>query len=148
MLRTEPAQGMQGTEEIRGNTLRVYVQLLKRGPSELRDVQRSLGLSTPSLASYHLGRLSRAGYVAQDQYGRYMVTGKPPAEILAGYSKVGTTIVPQLFFFSLLFSILVAFFSYEVLSNGSFVVFLVAVSIAAVLSLWYETARLWQKLVS
>ena len=139
---------MQGTEEIRGNTLRVYVQLLKHGPSELREIQRSLGLSTPSLASYHLGRLSRAGYVAQDQFGRYMVTEKPPAEILAGYSKFGTTIVPQLFFFALLFSILVAFFSYEVISNGTFVTFLVGVSVAAVLSLWYETVRLWRKLVS
>lgn len=141
-------QSSQPSEEIRGNTLRVYVQLLRRGPSELRDVQRSLGLSTPSLASYHLGRLTRAGYVAQDQYGRYTVTAKSPSEILAGYSKVGTAIVPQLFFFAVLFSILVPFFSYEVVSNGSFVIYLVAVSVAAVVALWYETMRVWRRLVT
>ena len=134
-------------EVIRGNTLRVYLHLLKHGPSELRDVQREVGLSTPSLASYHLAKLVEAKHVKQDAFGRYEVTGEALGEILAGYSKIGVTIVPQLFFFALLFTILTGFFSIEVLFFGNFVLFLVAASFAMVVVLWLETLRLWRKLV-
>jgi hypothetical protein len=133
--------------EIKGNTLRVYVYLLRHGPSELRDVQREIGLSTASLASYHLGKLVNAGYAKQDELGRYVVTGEASGEILAGYSKIGVAIVPQLFFFTLLFTILTAFFSYEVLSGAGFTVYLVAVSFAMVAVLWLQTVRLWRRLV-
>jgi len=133
--------------EIKGNTLRVYVYLLRHGPSELRDVQREVGLSTASLASYHLGKLVNAGYAKQDELGRYVVTGEASGEILAGYSKIGVAIVPQLFFFTLLFTILTAFFSYEVLSGAGFTVYLVAVSFAMVAVLWLQTVRLWRRLV-
>ena len=139
---------MQSGEEIRGNALRVYVHLLKHGPSELRDIQRSLGLSTPSLASYHLGRLTRAGYVSQDQYGKYQVTSKPPADILAGYSKVGTAIIPQLFFFSVLFTAVIGFFAVMSFYNGAYVPLLAGGSAVMVAAFWFETTRVWKKLTS
>ncbi len=137
---------MPAAREIRGNTLRVYLHLVKHGPCELRDVQREVGLSTASLASYHLGKLTEAGYVKQDELGRYAVTGEASGEILAGYSKVGTTVVPQLFFFALLFTILTAFFSFEALHAASFLIYLIALSIAMVVAFWYETIRLWRRL--
>ena len=136
-----------GAPEIKGNTLKVYVYLLRHGPSELRDVQREVGLSTASLASYHLGRLVDAGYAKQDNTGRYVATGEASGEILAGYSKVGVAIVPQLFFFALLFTILTTFFSYEALLGASFTVYLVVVSFAMVAVLWFQTLRLWRRLV-
>lgn len=108
-------------------------------------MQRDVGLSTPSLASYHLGKLVEAGYVRQDEMGRYVATGDALGEILGGYSKIGMNIVPQLFFFSLLFTILAAFFSVEVLFYGDFTVFLVAISLGMVVVLWLETVRLWRR---
>jgi hypothetical protein len=139
---------MPGGQEIKGNTLRVYLYLLRHGPSELRDIQREVGLSTPSLASYHLGKLVAAGYAKQDDHGRYVVTGEASGEILAGYSKIGVAIVPQLFFFALLFSILTVFFSFEALYHTDFTIPLVAIAIAMVAVLWYQTVRLWQRLVA
>ncbi len=139
---------MSGGNEIRGNTLRVYMHLLRHGPSELRDIQREIGLSTPSLASYHLGKLVEAGYARQDELGRYVITGEAVGEILAGYSKIGVAIVPQLFFFALLFTILSVFFSFEVLAFADFTIFLVAISLAMVVVLWLETIRLWRRLVT
>jgi len=138
---------MPSSHEIRGNTLRVYLHLVKSGPSELRDVQRGVGLSTASLASYHLGRLVSSGYAKQDELGRYVATNESSTEILEGYSRVGPAIVPQLFFFTVLFTILTAFFSYEALSSSSYTAYLVAVSVAMAGALWYETFRLWRKLV-
>ncbi len=107
-----------------------------------------MGLSTPSLASYHLGKLVESGYAMQDERGRYVVTVEALGEVLAGYSKIGVAIVPQLFFFTLLFTILTAFFSFEVVFHADFTLFLVAISLAMVVVLWFETVRLWRKLVS
>lgn len=138
---------MPASQGIRGNTLKVYLYLVKNGPSELRDVQRSVGLSTASLASYHLGRLVSSGYAKQDELGKYVATGESSTEILEGYSKIGTAIVPQLFFFTVLFTMLTVFFSFETLFGVGYAAYLVVVSLAMVAALWYETFRLWRKLV-
>ena len=137
---------MSVSQEVRGNALKVYLYLLRHGPSELRDVQRGIGLSSPSLASYHLGKLSEAGFVTQDERGRYFAVKEASDRVLEGYSRMGPTIVPQLFFFALLFTILVTFFSFATLYASGFTPYLVAICAAMVLVLWYETVRLWRRL--
>jgi hypothetical protein len=137
---------MSGSQEVRGNALKVYLYLLRHGPSELRDVQHGVGLSSPSLASYHLGKLTEAGFVVQDEHGRYLAVKEASDRVLEGYSKMGPAIVPQLFFFALLFTILAAFFSFEALNANGFTIYLVAVCAAMVLVFWYETVRLWRRL--
>ncbi|HUK84489.1 MAG TPA: hypothetical protein VLU95_01365 [Candidatus Acidoferrum sp.] len=139
---------MPNKQEIRGNTLKVYLYLLKHGPSELREVQRGLDLSSASLASYHLGKLAEANCVQQDEQGKYFAVKDASAKVLEGYSKVGPAVVPQLFFFSLLFTILAAFFSFEVLYGSGFTLYLVLVSFAMVVVFWYETLILWRRLTA
>lgn len=139
---------MSTSQEVRGNALKVYLYLLRHGPSELRDIQRGVGLSSASLASYHLGKLSEAGFVMQDERGRYLAVKDSSDRVLEGYSKVGPALVPQLFFFALLFTILVAFFSFEALNASGFTVYLVTVCAAMVLVFWYETVRLWRRLAT
>ncbi len=124
----------------------MYLYLLKHGPSELREVRRGLNLSSASLAAYHLTRLSDAGYVRQDEFGKYFAVKDSQEKILEGYSRVGSAVVPQLFFFSLLFTILVAFFSFEILFSSGFAPFLIATSIGMIVVLWVETFRLWRRL--
>lgn len=133
-------------KEIKGNTLKVYVEVLRHGPSELRDVQRAVGLSTPSLASYHLGKLLEAGYLKQDEYKRYVASAEGVGDVLAGYSKVGTTVVPQLAFFAVLFSILIGYFAYQALASDAYVPLLAASAVGSALVLWYETLRVWRRL--
>ena len=139
---------MPNNQEIRGNTLKAYLYLLKHGPSELREVQRGLDLSSASLASYHLGKLAEANYVKQDEQGKYFAVKDASAKVLEGYSKVGPAVVPQLFFFSLLFTIVAAFFSFEALYGSGFTLYLVVVSIAMVVVFWYETLVLWRRLTA
>jgi DNA-binding transcriptional ArsR family regulator len=105
---------MTAPKEITGNALRVYLYLVTHDPSELREIQRGLGLSTPSLASYHLSRLVEAGYATRAR------------------ARVGTTLVHRLLFFSFLFTILITFFSYQALYSNGFTIYLVATSIANV----------------
>ena len=142
------AGAKKGPASIHGNTLRVYVYLLRTGASELRDVQRALGFSTPSLASYHLGKLVESGYATQDAHGRYLVVQSATNEILDGYTKLGGVVVPQLPFLAVLFSVVVGFFAYMSLIYPAYVPFLAVASAAMVLVFWYETARVWRRLAS
>ncbi len=137
---------MSENQDIRGNTLKVYLYLLKHGPSELRDIQRGLHLSSASLASYHLGKLLEMSLAKQDEYGKYSAVKDASDKILEGYSKIGPAVVPQLFFFSLLFTILVVFFSIATWSGFGFVPYLIGVSVAMLVVFWFETIRLWRKL--
>jgi hypothetical protein len=134
--------------DIRGNTLRVYLYLLQHTPADLRDVQHSLGLSTPSLASYHLGKLLEGGYATQNEHGQYLVVRDSTNAILDGYTKLGAAVVPQLAFFAMLFTALVGYFALMSLSYPSFVPFLVGSSVAMVVVLWYETLRVWRRLAT
>lgn len=134
--------------EIKGNTLRTYLYLLRSGTSELREVQRALELSTPSLAAYHLGKLVEAGYVSQDERGRYMITWDATKDLLEGYVRIGTVVFPQLFFFSILFTAVVGFFAAMSLFNAAYVSPLVAGSVVMIATFWYETSRVWRKLTS
>jgi hypothetical protein len=133
-------------QEVRGNTLKVYLYLLRHGPSELRDVQRGVGLSSPSLASYHLGKLLESGFAFQDEMGKYSAVKDVSYKVLEGYSTVGPAVVPQLFFFALMFTILAGFFSYEAIYGEGFTVYLVGICAAMVAVFWYETVRIWRRL--
>jgi hypothetical protein len=139
---------MSSNNEIKGNTLKVYLYLLRHGPSELRDIQHGIGLSSPSLVSYHLGKLSEAGFASQDEFGKYFAVKETSDKILEGYSKMGSAVVPQMFFFALLFTILGAFFSFMALSTTGFTIYLIGISVAMILVFWYETVRLWRKLAA
>jgi len=55
---------------LRGTTLRVYRYLFRTGrPASIRDVQRGLGLSSPSVAEYHLRKLLQSGLVREGKEG-------------------------------------------------------------------------------
>jgi len=138
----------KGSSEIRGNTLRTYLYLLRSGSSELRDVQRSLGFSTPSLASYHLGKLVEAGYVTQDSHGTYMIVWDATKELLEGYVRIGTVVFPQLFFFSILFTLVIGFLAAMAIFTSSYVPLLAGASLALVGAFWYETVKVWRRLTS
>ena len=137
---------MSTNQEIKGNTLKIYLYLLRHGPSELKDIQRGVGLSSPSLASYHLGKLIEASFVTQNEYGVYSAVKEASDRVLEGYARVGSAIVPQFFFFAVLFTVLVAFFSYATLWLSGFTPYLVVVAAAMVVVFWYETWRLWHRL--
>src|SRR5579863_3895763 len=129
--------------QIKGNTMRTYLFLLNQGSSGLIEVQQALGFSTPSLASYHLGKLVEAGYATQDEKGRYMIVWDATKELLDGYVRVGTVVFPQLVFFSILFTAVIGFLISMSLFVPSYVPLLAIASAAVVGAFWYETVRVW-----
>jgi hypothetical protein len=134
--------------EVTGRTLKVFLYLVRKGASELRDVQKDLGFSTASLASYHLGKLVDDGYVTRNERGQYEATKDSEKILLEGYSRVGAVLVPQLFFFAVLFTGVVGFFALMSLMYASYVPLLIAASVAMLAVLWYQTLRIWRRLAS
>jgi hypothetical protein len=132
---------------IKGNTVRVYLFVLKNGPCELREVQRALKLSTPSLAFYHLSRLVQSGAVSRTADGKYEVVTDISADLLDGYVKFGKRIIPQLFFLTLVFTAILGYYLTLVwrlpLDLDDMVTIVYSLSIIV---LWYETIKLWRKL--
>lgn len=69
---TEKEEGPKGNENVvlKGTTLVIFRYIFKEnkpvGPS---DIQRSLGLSSASVASYHLKKLLDAGLISEAEKG-------------------------------------------------------------------------------
>jgi hypothetical protein len=61
---------------LTGTTLEVYRFLVTHGePSGPREVMRTLGLSGPSVSSFHLQKLERLGFITKDEMtGMYTVS--------------------------------------------------------------------------
>jgi predicted transcriptional regulator len=87
---------------LKGNTLRVYVYVLKKGRVGVREVQRSLGFSNPSLAQYHLNKLKELGLVREDG-GEYEVVSEVRVEVLRDFLRFGTLLVPRFVMYAVIF---------------------------------------------
>jgi hypothetical protein len=58
-------------DQLKGKTLKVYMYMVKKEPLGIREVQRELGFSSPSVANYHIDKLVGLALADQDKYGRY-----------------------------------------------------------------------------
>jgi hypothetical protein len=56
-------------DSLAGTTRRVYRHIYKRGPLHTREIQRNLGLSSSSVAEYHVQKLTRLGLIRESKDG-------------------------------------------------------------------------------
>ena len=124
-----------------GRTLKVYRYVLKTGkPIGIREAQRALKLSSPTLSSYHLSKLERAGLLRQTNEG-YVVD----KVILHNFVRLRRSLIPRYLFYSLFFAtatfIELFLFKPSVLTREY--VFAIVISITATFLLSYETVRIW-----
>jgi predicted DNA-binding transcriptional regulator len=128
---------------LRGLTLRVYHFVLKnKKETGIREVQRALKLSSPTLAVYHLEKLENAGLIKKGMMG-YVVD----RVYLRNLVRLRRLLVPRYFFYALFFSLAVVvelvFFRPTVLSRDY--VFALVVTCAAAVAFVYETVKAWVK---
>jgi len=84
---------------LRGLTLKVYRFILKNNrPIGIREVQRALGLSSPTLALYHINKLEEAGLVRRELNG--YVADRIILRNLIRFRKV---LIPRNFFYTVFF---------------------------------------------
>jgi hypothetical protein len=129
--------------KLQGRTLQVYLYLLKKGePGGIREIQRDLGLSSPSVADYQVEKLVGMGLAAKDGYGRVHVTRKVKVRALESYVNFGRFSVPRLAFYASVFSAVAVL--YVMFNLSSWSVYGVAVPLAAAGVLWLEAWRMWR----
>jgi DNA-binding transcriptional ArsR family regulator len=97
--------------ELKGNTLRVYVYALKKRKVGVREVQRALLMSNPSLAQYHLNKLRELGLVSENN-GEYEVVGEVKVDVMRDFLRLGTLIVPRFIFYAVVFTVFAVYLAY------------------------------------
>jgi DNA-binding transcriptional ArsR family regulator len=130
------------TEDVlRGTTLKVYRFLLKSNkPVGVREVQRALNLSSPSLAAYHLSRLEEVGLLKREK-SDYMVD----KVFLKSMIRIRRFLIPRYLFYSVFaisaFIFELTLFWPTILTSGY--VFSTIATFIFALAFCYETVKTW-----
>ncbi|MFW9912780.1 MAG: winged helix-turn-helix domain-containing protein [Candidatus Thorarchaeota archaeon] len=131
-------------ELLKGKTMSVYSLLLTREQMGVREIQRELGLSSPSLSKHHLQKLESAGLVSKNAHGEYSVIKTVRVGSLTLFVRIGKRFLPRFAFLATLFAgmlvVYLAFFCKWPL-RGEDIMF-IAVGLVAVAMSLYEGYRL------
>jgi len=130
--------------KLKGNTLRVYWYLLRSssGVVGVREVQRSLGFSSPTLALYHLEKLRELGLVKKE-LGEYRLVKEVKVDVLRQFMKFGTLIIPRYTLYAVMFTVLLCYYALELEEVSFHSVYGLIIGALATGILWYETIRVW-----
>lgn len=130
--------------ELRGKTLQVYLYILRNGTAVgVREIQKELGFSSPSVAFHHLDKLINLGIVERDQYERYVLAKKVDAGILSAFVNVGRITLPRLGFYAAFFSTIAV--AYLLFDAGLLDLYAVIGTVGGAAVFWYETWRVWRR---
>lgn len=137
-------QGAKIEYELRGKTLQVYLHLLRKGTAfGVREVQKDLGFSSPSVAFHHLDKLVNLGIVAKDEYERYVLVKKVDTGILSAFVNIGRLTLPRLGFYAAFFSTIAA--AYLLLDWHVLDLYAVIGTVGGAAVFWYEAWRVWRR---
>ena len=125
---------------LSGTTLRVYRLLYREAkPLNIHDVQRGLGLSSASVAQYHLRKLLQAGLVKEQDDG-YVVDRM----VFENMIRIRRAVIPfqitYAVFFATLLAVLLIFLRDSSNVNSVFV-FALAVTVSALVLFSFEALR-------
>jgi DNA-binding MarR family transcriptional regulator len=133
--------------ELKGNTLRVYMYVLKsRGNVGVREAQRALGFSSPTLATYHLDKLAELGLV-EKRYGEYHLVRQVQVGVLKQFIRVGAFLLPRYLFYATMFTTLLSLYTIYLVSFERFSfssIFALLLGALAATTSWYETWKAWR----
>lgn len=124
---------------LRGLTLKIYRFILKNDkPVGIREVQRALNLSSPTLALYHMNKLEEAGLIKKELDG--YVADRIILENLVRFRRI---LIPRNFFYMIFLItslVMLAVFLRPPTLTREYVFSLAVITIAAATSV-YETIR-------
>ena len=137
---------------LRGKAWKVYWYILKNGkPVSVREVQRALRFSSPSVANHHLEQLREIGLVEkQDIGGHYVLVSQVKIGVLKHYVQLGRLHFPRFFFYALFSTIiylayLALFLDWTLFLQSFSREYLFFISFGAIVCaiFWYEAYRVW-----
>jgi hypothetical protein len=144
----DEAQIAEVEPELRGNTLRVYWYMLSKSePVGVREVQRALGMSNPSVAAYHLGKLVSLNLTAKLSDNSYELTKIVKVGVLRNFVAYRGILLPRYMFVAMFFTMYTLAYSILVFITpigifDRFVAF--GVGALGAIFAWFESYRLWR----
>jgi hypothetical protein len=133
--------------ELKGKTLLVYMHILKRpnDPVGVREVQRELGFSSPSVSSYHLAKLQDLGLV-ENVYGDYRLVKDVKVGVLRQFITFGGVMLPRYLFYAVLMtSMLLTYLIQTPFFPSREYITTIVMGLVPTLILWYETMKIWRE---
>jgi DNA-binding transcriptional ArsR family regulator len=132
--------------KLKGTTLQVYWHLLRSGkPTTIRRLQRELGLSSPSVASYHLEKLLDMEIIRKNANGDYELGKTVSLEVMSSFVKISQLMIPRYVFYTIFFfTLLIVFvvgYSHALSIQG---IFALAFGGSGFVITAYETWRQWR----
>ncbi len=95
---------MAGSKRIYGRTWDVYLCILtSNGPVGVREIWRALGLSSPSLAQYHVNKLLELKLIEPFD-GKYRVNDEEQLEALRSFLMLRGMLIPRMVIYGALLS--------------------------------------------
>ena len=131
---------------LRGKDWKVYWLLLKNSrPMTVREVQRMLHFSSPSVAQHHLEQLRELGLVKkEDVGGNYSLVSEVKIGVLRHFVKLGKILFPRYFFyavFSTTFYIIYLLTLMQGFTREN--LFILSFGAIVLAIFWYEAVRVW-----
>lgn len=126
--------------QLKGTTLRIFWYASSQKSVGVREVQRTLELSSPSVAAYHLEKLCNLGLAKKDSQNRYHIIKKVNVGELRNYFRIKQWLVPRWIFYAtfvtiLFLSYLIFFFNGLTISS----IFVIIISLVTMIIFWTET---------
>jgi DNA-binding transcriptional ArsR family regulator len=131
---------------LRGKAWKVYWFLLKNGrPVSVREVQRALHFSSPSVANHHLEQLRELGLVQKEEIGgHYVLVSDVKIGVLRHYVQLGKLLFPRFFFYAVFSTVF--YVAYLALLMQGFTrenLFIISFGAIVCAIFWYEAYRVW-----
>ena len=131
--------------ELHGNTLRAYWTLLnsKDGVTGVRELQRKLSFSSPTLAAYHLNKLVELDLVAKER-GDYRLVREVKVGVLKHFVKLGTLLLPRYVLYATMFTTFLIFLLVRLEGVNFYSSYALVLGSFSTVIFWYETVKMWR----
>ena len=133
--------------ELKGNTLRVYWFVMNASNQTVgvREAQRALNFSSPTLALYHLDKLRDLGLVSRDTNG-YRLIKEVKVDVLKQFMKLpGQFFVPRFALYAVLFTALTIYFALNLVAIDFFAFFGLLFGGLGSVIFWFESIKTWRQ---
>src|SRR5271157_3741604 len=124
----------------------MYVFVLRQRKVGVRQAQRALRLSNPSLAQYHLSKLVEMGLL-REEGGEYEIMKEVKVDVMRDFLRVGTLLVPRFVFYASFFTVFAAYFIVQgvaVMGSEPLAVWPAALLGLASAAFWFEAVKAWR----
>jgi hypothetical protein len=122
----------------------MYIIRVNQPSVGVREVQRALGFSSPSVSAYHLNKLKDLGLVESIR-GDYSLIRMVKVGVLKQFVTFGGIMLPRYLFYAVLLSTMLVTYvlQFPMEPTRQNITTLIMGAVPAII-LWYETIRIWR----